>query len=222
MEQVSRTRFARTTVSGGRISRFVREFLSNTKQISRWLLTTPLLILAALNVGPDCYAIASDEALEYQVRAAFLLNFTRFIEWPPSAFADGDSPMAICILGDDPFGNIIDQLVSGELVGGRKIVVRRIGNPPLPQTCQVLYIRKTENGNAEAARSGKELSGNLPTGGPGVLTVGEGNAFVREGGMIAFILDTRRVRFDINQTAAENAGLKLSARLLSVARTVVK
>jgi hypothetical protein len=155
---------------------------------------------------------AADESLEYSVKAAFLLNFTKFIEWPASAFGAADSPMAICILGDDPFGSTLDQIVAGEVVNGRRIVVQRIKRAPTPKSCQVLFV-----GN-----SGKDGSRIPPGLGPGVLTVGAGEDFVRDGGTIAFVIENRRVRFDINQTAAENAGLKLSSKLLNVARSVGK
>jgi hypothetical protein len=150
--------------------------------------------------------------LEYQVKAAFLLNFAKFVEWPPNAFANSDSPLAICILGKDPFGRIIDDLVQDEGANGRKLIVRRMSQPPAPQACQVVF----------AEGSTKEVSKTLSALGPGVLMVGEGGSFLRDGGMIAFVIENRRVRFDINQTAAENAALKLSSKLLNVARSIEK
>ena len=150
---------------------------------------------------------AADETLEYQVKAAFLLNFVKFTDWPPEAFADAGSPLKICILGDDPFGRTLDQLVTGEVVNNRKVTVERIKRAPAPKSCPVLFISKP----------GKELPTVLSGLGPGVLTVGEGEAFIRDGGMIAFVIEERRVRFRANQAAAENAGLKLSSKLLSVA-----
>jgi hypothetical protein len=150
---------------------------------------------------------AADESLEYQVKAAFLLNFVKFVEWPASAFPEQDSPISICILGADPFGKTLDQLVAGESVNGRKLTVERVKRTPPPKNCQVVFLSKAET---------------LPSWGPGVLTIGEGDNFVREGGMIGFLIENRRVRFDINQIAAEKAELKLSSKLLSVARSVAK
>jgi hypothetical protein len=150
--------------------------------------------------------------LEYQVKAAFLLNFAKFVEWPSAAFADSDSPVAICILGKDPFGRAIDDLVQGEAANGRKLMVRRVSQLPAPQTCQVVFTEA----------STKDVSKTLDGLGRGVLTVGEGGSFLRDGGIIAFVIDNRRVRFDINQTAAEGAALKLSSKLLSVARSIEK
>jgi hypothetical protein len=153
---------------------------------------------------------AAEVPLEYQVKAVFLLNFTKFIEWPAAVFELPESPVSICILGEDPFGATINQIVKGEVVNGRKVVVQRISHAPAPKSCQVLFWGRTEGA---ATRP-------LPDMGPGVLTVGEGETFARQGGMIAFVIDNRRVRFDVNQAAAERAGLKISSKLLSVARDV--
>lgn len=174
----------------------------------------PLLACLAVSFGPlPIPATTADEpSLEYQVKAAFLLNFTKFVEWPQSAFADATAPFGICVLGKDPFGRTLDDVAEGETVQGRTLAVHRITQLPPGHSCQLLYI------DAPPAERARLLEG----AGPGVLTVGEGQAFVREGGVIGFIPDNRKVRFDINQSAAERSGLKLSSRLLSVARTVVR
>jgi len=169
--------------------------------------------MAGWGVLPRIAAQGVDEqSLEYQVKAAFLLNFTKFIEWTPSAFVDSGSPLAICLLGDDPFGGALNQMLEGETVNARKLVVQRLRRAPAPKQCQVLFIGKSEKDTRE-----------IVTGlGPGVLSVGEGDNFLQEGGMIAFVIDNRRVRFDINQTAVDAAALKMSSKLLNVARTVRK
>jgi len=155
---------------------------------------------------------AAEAPQEHQVKAAFLLNFTKFVEWPATAFADDRSPLTICILGDDPFGPTLDHIVKGEEVNGRSIAVERIRRPPRPQACHVLFIPKTE----------KEVRRILSAAGPGVLTVGEGDGFLRDGGMVAFVIENRRVRFDIRRGPAGAAMLTVSSKLLSVARTVDK
>jgi hypothetical protein len=164
----------------------------------------------SLGLGFPSFCQAAGEPTEYQVKAAFLLNFTKFIEWPAAAFETPAAPIAICILGDDPFGSALDQFVAGEVVNGRKVTVERIKHAPPPKACQVLFTARSEK---DAARSLLGL-------GMGTLTVGESEAFVRDGGMIAFVVEDRRVRFEINQTAAQSAGLKLSSRLLNVAKSV--
>jgi hypothetical protein len=150
------------------------------------------------------------QSLEYPVKAAFLLNFTKFIEWQATVFAQPDAPLSICILGDDPFGNTLDKTVTGEVVNGHRVVVQRLTRPPVAKSCQILFISGPE----------KDIHNIVAEVGPGTLTVGEGENFVHDGGMIAFVIENRRVRFDINQAAAANAGLKLSSQLLKVARSV--
>ncbi len=155
---------------------------------------------------------APEQISEYDVKAAFLMNFAKFVEWPSTAFASSGSPIAICILGKDPFGRAMDDVVEGETVNGRKVTVQRMTDPPAPKTCQMVF----------AAGAGKETAKALSGLGRGVLTVGEGENFVRDGGIIGFVIENRRVRFDINQPAAVAAGLTLSSKLLSVARAVEK
>ncbi len=172
-----------------------------------------IALLAGLATGPAAgqpNGQSVDLPLEYRVKAAYLLNFTRFIDWPPSAFRDPAAPISICILGKDPFGRALDATIEGEKVNSRKLVVRRIQEMPAPESCHIVYIGDRP----------KDLPATLASLPPGVLTVGEGEAFLRDGGMIAFVLDNRRVRFDIDQSASAKAELKLSSKLLSVARAV--
>jgi hypothetical protein len=165
----------------------------------------------ALGLGPGCLPVPADEPLEYQVKAAFLLNFTKFIEWPPAAFGTAESPFTICVLGNNPFGSALDQIVKDEVVNGRRVAAQYLKRVPAPQTCQILFL----NG------PGKEIAA-LPDLGPGLLTVGEGETFIRDGGMISFVIDNHRVRFEINQSTAVRAGLQMSSKLLGVAKSVEK
>jgi YfiR/HmsC-like len=166
-------------------------------------------LLAAL--APMCSSKAADTTLEYQVKATFLLNFTRFIEWPPGTLGGPDAPFNICILGNDPFGNVLEQIVTGELVSGRKVAIQKLDRDPQPGTCRIVFVGDQADGFRNPAGMGR-----------GVLTVGEGEAFVRNGGMIGFVIENRRVIFDINRRAAEAAGLRFSSGLLSVAKSVIK
>jgi hypothetical protein len=154
---------------------------------------------------------AGDSRLsEYQVKALDLFNFTKFVDWPAGSFADDRSPFGICVLGDDPFGKFLDQILEGEQINGRKLAIQRLRRVAEPKSCQILFVSGSE----------KEVARTLASLGPGVLTVGEGEAFRRAGGVITFVLENRRVRFDINQRAAGSARLVISSRLLKVARTV--
>jgi len=193
------TRRSSAASGGGRATAVFGVAVSNAALVFG-LLVVPSGLLAA--EGPS----------EYQVEAAFLLNFTKFIEWPSVAFEKPDAPLEICILGDDPFGSAIDHLVEGETVNGHKLAVERLRRAPTPKSCQVLFISKSE----------KDASGIVAGLGPGVLTVSDRDGFLREGGMIAFVIEDRHVRFDISQRAAVRASLTINARMLNVARSVQK
>jgi hypothetical protein len=171
------------------------------------------VVLMCLVLGFQLFApfvSQADDSREYPVKAAFLFNFTKFIEWPPDAFSRPDAPVDICIFGGDPFGKALDETVAGEIVNGRRVVVQRINRPPAPESCHVVFFGGLEKG----------VHAVLPELGRGVLTVGEGEGFLGEGGMIAFVIENRRVRFEINQAATANAGLRLSSQLLKVAKSV--
>lgn len=183
----------------------MRKFAKLRNQVPAILFCLGLFLCVA---APPAHA---EQSLEYQVKAAFLLNFTKFIEWPPDESAGPDSSFEICILGDDPFGTALDQMVEGETLRGRRMTVQRVRRPP-PPSCRVLFIGKME----------KDLASLMTDLAPGVLTVGDGPGFLRDGGMIAFLLDNNRVRFDINQSVAARAGLNISSKLLKVARSVEK
>ena len=163
------------------------------------------IVLACLIV---CVASAAEDvSLEFAVKAAYLLKFTKFIDWPPST----NPSFSICILGNNPFGTALGQVIAGENVNGKKVVIQKFDRAPSPGACQILFFGDP----ADAARTLVEV-------GAGVLTVGEGTTFVRDGGMIGFIIDSHRVTFDINKRAAEAAGIRLSSGLLSVAKSVIK
>ncbi len=165
-------------------------------------------LLAALSAPVT--SAASAGSLEYAVKATYLLKFTRFIVWPQAALGT-EEPFNICILGSDPFGATLNQVVSGEEVSGHKISVQRLDRDPAPGACQVLYIGEHEERPRFTTEPGRA-----------VLTIGEGSGFARNGGMIGFVIENRRVTFDINWRAAETSGLKLSSGLLTVARNVIR
>lgn len=142
-----------------------------------------------------------------EVRAVFLLNFTKFVEWPPEVFVGTAAPVVIGVLGPDPFGAVLDGAVAGETVGGRPLAVKRFAGLEDLGPCQVLYISGAAAGGLP--RLLERLNGSP------VLTVGEeGRRFTARGGMIGFLLEQDEVHFNINQKAAEAAGLKVSSRLL--------
>ena len=162
--------------------------------------------LALLVLAP---ARAQVAASEYEVKAAFLYNFTKFVEWPESAFRDEIDPFWICVVGDDPFGKSLRAVVEGQEVEGRQIKLRPMNDLQDPTGCHLLFLGRTERQRTAdvlaAAREGN------------VLTVGEAEGFLEQGGVIQFTLDNGKVRFDINPGAAERVGLKISSKLLRLA-----
>lgn len=146
------------------------------------------------------------QAAEYHVKAVFLFNFAQFVDWPPAAFADSEAPFVICILGDDPFGDFLDQTVRGEQFHGRAFAVRRYKSADEIKTCQILFI--SEQGTEAVLGRLKDRP---------VLTVSDDQGFAERGGMIRFITDRGRIKLEINPTAAEAANLTISSKLLRVA-----
>jgi uncharacterized protein DUF4154 len=145
---------------------------------------------------------------EYQVKAAFLFNFAKFVEWPSQTFKSPSDSMSICVLGPNPFGRSLEGAVDGKSVDGRKFVLRQIANLAQAGGCQILFIASGQKkGPAEAAMAG-------------VLTVGESDGFAAGGGMIGFKLEGGRVRLEVNVGAAEQNRLRISSKLLSLAHIV--
>ena len=180
---------------------------SRTRMINR--LVVIALLLACTGIGAA--APLEPQIDEYRVKAAFLYNFARFIEWPPEVFQDPGDPLTICVLGRDPFGRVLDDVVAGKKLDGRAFAVRRISDPIQSGVCRILFVsssepKRTWSGLAQARK-------------PGVLIVGEG-AGSRDGGAIfTFTLEGDHVRFEINTQAAELSNLRISSRLLSLARS---
>lgn len=153
---------------------------------------------------------AQNRPTEYQVKAAYLFDFAKFVKWPTSTASD-DS-FAICVLGNDPFGDSLDSIVSGERIEGKPVTARRISSPADAKDCRVVFV-----GQSEQSRLASILPtlSRLP-----VLTVSDANGFLDHRGIIQFVMDNDRVRFKVNLSAAEQAGLTLSSELLKVATSV--
>lgn len=171
------------------------------------LCTFVAVILAAPRV---LRAQSPQPSLENDVKAAFLYNFTKFVEWP--APAEAGEPFRVCTLADDAFIAAFDRIIADESVGQRRLVQVEPRSIEEARRCAILYI------GARFSDQGAPLVDvlrDLP-----VLTVGEGPQFVDQGGAIAFLLENNRVRFDISLRAIQRSGLKASSKLLRVARTV--
>ena len=171
----------------------------------------PLGLLLLLMMLPN--TAAAQSASEYQVKAAFLFNFAKFVEWPANAFLTADAPLQVCVLGQDPFGGDFEQMIEDKTVNGHRLEIAHPEGVPQARACQILFIVSSEKQKTRDILQGlAEVS---------VLTVGDTPGFAKMGGVINFVLDQNRVRFEINVKAAERAHLKLSARLLTVAKLIV-
>lgn len=149
---------------------------------------------------------------EDQVKAAFLFNFARFVEWPASAFDVADGGVRVCIAGDPAFARIVSKVVSGKKVGDRSVRVEETDGVGEAERCHILYVGDdvAEPAGAIAAR----------VEGRGVFTVGDRPDFARDGGVANFIRTDKKIRFEINAGAAKASGLKISSRLLRLATVV--
>ena len=150
--------------------------------------------------------------LEYQVKAEYLYNFVQFVNWPDSAWPSADAPFRICVAGADPFGPILDRAVQGERVGGHPLRVERPAADANMDRCQVVFLSANET-----PRSPGILKAITST---SVLTIGESTDFLLAGGAIAFALDGGRVRFDVNLQSPHLKDLRVSSKLLRLARTI--
>jgi hypothetical protein len=171
------------------------------------------LILGVLLLAAPLHAPAqASAAREYQVKAVFLFNFAQFVEWPAAAFPDETAPLVIGVLGEDPFGPVLDEVVQGESVGGRPLAVRRYRQPEEIDTCHILYIARSEAPRLDRIVSALKARG--------VLTVSDIEGAARSGVMIRFFAENKRIRLRINLQAAREAGLVLSSKLLRPAEIV--
>jgi YfiR/HmsC-like len=149
---------------------------------------------------------------EDEVKAAFLYNFAKFVEWPEAAFRGPREPLTLCVLGSDAFGRELEAAIDGKTVQGRQVVIRRTLQILGLEACRILFVSSSERPRFEQILASV---GRRP-----VLTVGEDVTFARTGGIINFVVESKRIRFQINQGAAERAGLKISSRLLELGEVV--
>jgi hypothetical protein len=178
------------------------------RRMIRFILVMLIVSLASVS-SPG--AAAEEQAEEYAVKAAFLYNFARFTEWPASAFPGNDSPIVVCILGDDPFGSAIDFL-RDKTINGRRVVLKREKNAERLEPCQVLFVSRSKEDELEEILSAAS--------GWCVLTVSDMERFAHKGGGIGFVREGNKVRFEVNPETTKKAGLGLSSKLLSLALLV--
>jgi len=149
-------------------------------------------------------------SVEYKIKAAYLLNFAKFVEWPTNRFPTPTTPIRVGVLGKDPFGYDLERTIGGRVIEGRKCEIVRTDDAQAALSCHIVFISSSER------KQLPEIFENLHRG--HVLTVGESEAFTEQGGIIQFYLYENTVRFHINQQAAEKAKLRISSKLLQVAK----
>jgi YfiR/HmsC-like len=155
------------------------------------------------------------DSSEYLIKAGFIYNFAKFVEWPSAAFSQPDSPIVIGVLGADPFGSVLDRIVEDKKIGARGFVVRRYkwGKELKDlKDCKILFISASEKTHIDEIL--------LSVKGLPILTVGETPGFAERGGVIRFTLEDNRVRFEVNVDAAHQADLNISSRLLTLAKII--
>lgn len=176
--------------------------------LRRWLPLVALIVVTSFSAG----ARTAPPAAEYQVKAAYLFNFGQFVEWPVHAYDSPSAPFVIGVVGEDPFGNTLDEAIAGESLGGHPLVVRRFKNIEDISACNILFI-----GRSEAARLDETLKAMK---GRSVLTVTDIAGAERRGAIIVLVNDNNRIRMRINVAAAKASNLVISSKLLRPAEVV--
>ncbi len=170
-----------------------------------------LATLLSLAIATPTRAQA-DPSVEYQVKAAFLFNFAKFVEWPSDTFVSANSPIILCVFGYDPLGNALDEIIRGKAINNRAVVARRINELPDLKSCQLVFVSSVEYKHlSEVLKSLKGTS---------ALVVGESDGFAERGGGIQFLLEDRKLRFAVNVDAIQRARLAVSSKLLALAKIV--
>jgi hypothetical protein len=174
---------------------------------------SPLLVLLLLLV-PAARSFAADPQTltEYQIKAGFFFNFTRFVDWPEGAFVTATSPILICVLGETPLTDLLTNVALGKVVNGRAVSIRRVKASDDLRRCNLLFISaEEERHTAEILASVKKTN---------TLTVGETPGFAQAGGMINFSIQENKVKLELNLEATTRAGLKVNSKLIAVSHLV--
>jgi hypothetical protein len=173
-----------------------------------WKLVALLLILTCA----PATAADQPQSLEFPVKATYLYKFAPFVEWPADAFASPQSPVVMCVVGADPFGPVLDRAVAGERIRERPIVVRRLSAADRNAGCHIMYIAGSPAQSVEAALRAVE--------GAPILTITDATHQSAAKGIVHFLVQERRVRFQIDDMAAAQCRIKISSKLLNLAVSV--
>jgi len=174
-----------------------------------WLVA---VAVAWVLVAVPCLRAQSVKPTDYDVKAAYLYNFGHFVEWPANVASAQNESFTVCVLGQDPFGPVLDTTLAGETIAGKRVAAKRISTLEESGNCQILFLSSAEE--ARLSTIIKALSKQA------VLTVSDMPEFSQHGGMIQFVPEGKKVRFEVNLAAVQHAGLTLSSELLKVAAKV--
>jgi hypothetical protein len=180
--------------------------------LARSSISPMLVLLLLLAQAARSFAADPQTLTEYQIKAGFFFNFTRFVDWPESAFVNASSPVFVCILGETPLTDLVTDVALGKVVNGRAVSIRRVKASDDLRQCNLLFI------SAEEERHTAEILASLKK--ANTLTVGETPGFAQAGGMINFSIQENRVKLELNLEATTRAGLKVNSKLIAVARLV--
>ena len=170
-----------------------------------------VIALCALIINLGFNGLAQQQPSEYQIKAAFLFNFAKFVEWPPQAFPETNSPIVIGVLGKNVFGNDLETTIRDKTVNNRRfkfVKFENFASATEATNCHILFVSSSEKDNLA------KIVGSLQK--ASVLTVSDTDGFIKAGGMINFTLEGAKIRFEISDEAAKKAGLQVSSKLLSL------
>ena len=177
-----------------------------------WSRVLAMATVILIGAGPVGSRAQETTFSEYEVKAAWLLNFARFVNWPTNTFQSLESPIVVGVAGKDPFGRLLEKAFAGKTVKGRSLVVRHPTTDQELRQCHIVFVSNSER------RRLREILEKL--GNHAVLTVGESEDFLDQGGVVNFVLKEKSIRFEINVQAAKSAGLRMEANLLKIATSV--
>lgn len=185
---------------------------SGSKRLADQVLRLGIARLLCLVLSP--ITAHAQPVEEYQLKAAVLYNLAKFVDWPPSVFKSPTDPIAICVLGDSPIGAALQKAVSNELIEDRRFLIRQLPDVQRAEGCQIFFFSSSEKTHWHSIFS--EFSAG------GVLTVGESDRFVLEGGMVNLKIEGGKIRIQVNLASTQRAGVQISSKLLSLAQIVKK
>lgn len=170
-------------------------------------------LIFLLLAGWNMIAVAQTPPSEYQVKATFLFNFTRYVQWPATSFETTQSPFVIGILGHDPFGPYLKETVAGENVHGHPIIIQKYSEVDEIKNCHILFINISQPSKLESAMQAVSKKG--------VLTIGDAGNFMQKGGILKFYDAEGKIKFEINPERAKAAELTISSQLMKLAKITI-